>query len=391
MINLATKIATPVLDAIQAGRLQKTFRLELSPTWDGRSPRVGYLECFGRLVSGLAPWLELPDDQTGEGNLRRRIREGVLAGYTASVDPKSSDFMLWDHEHQVLVDAAYFANALIRSPKQLWAPLDEVTKHRIKECLRKTRSITPPQSNWLLFSAMIEAFFMSIGEEWDTMRIHSAIRKVNEWYIGDGWYTDGNVMHFNYYDSYVIVPMLIDILEVFSGNLKNSDAMAMDFSKVLDITYQRAQRYCEHLERMISPEGTFPPIGRSITYRTAVFQPLALLAWKKKLPASLSEAQVRCALTAVQKRIFDAPGTFNAAGFLQLGFAGHQPTMADSYSNSGSMYITSSSLLSLGLPEHDSYWASPDAPWTSQLAYSGMNVKNDAYHPVFAGPDVGWI
>ena len=54
-----------------------------------------------------------------------------------------------------------------------------------------------------------------------------------------------------------------------------------------------AQRYAEHLERLIGPEGSYPPVGRSLTYRTAVFQPLALLAWRKQLPASLPEGQVR--------------------------------------------------------------------------------------------------
>jgi hypothetical protein len=87
---------------------------------------------------------------------------------------------------------------------------------------------------------------------------------------------------------------------------------------------------------MISPEGSFPVFGRSMTYRLGVFQPLALLAWKEHLPAELPEGQVRAALTAAMKRMFSVKGNFNEKGFLQLGFAGHQPGLADWYTDNGS-------------------------------------------------------
>ncbi|WP_374018085.1 DUF2264 domain-containing protein [Paenibacillus thiaminolyticus] len=76
---------------------------------------------------------------------------------------------------------------------------------------------------------------------------------------------------------------------------------------------------------MISPEGTFPPLGRSLAYRCGVFQLLAQLAWLDQLPPSLSAAQVRCGLTAVMRRMLEAEGTFTADGWLTIGFCGHQP------------------------------------------------------------------
>lgn len=67
------------------------------------------------------------------------------------------------------------------------------------------------------------------------------------------------------------------------------------------------------LERFISPEGTFPVFGRSIPYRMATMQPLALIAWYNELPAGVSKAQVRCALTACMKRMFKSGNNFNEA------------------------------------------------------------------------------
>jgi hypothetical protein len=375
MLNLLQKMADPVLGAMSRGELKKRFALELSPTWDGRSPDVAYLECFGRLISGIAPWLALPDDATPEGRARARLREQAVQSYVHSVDPKSPDYLGWKAGGQALVDSAYFTNALMRAPKALWEPLDATTRARIVAEIKGLRRIEPPYINWMLFAAMNEAFLLSIGEEADPMRTNVAIRKVLEWYVGDGWIKDGETFHFDYYNSYVMYPMLVEILEVverhkapfWNGKPAELRAQAM----------KRMQRYAEHLERFVSPTGTYPPIGRSLTYRTAVFQPLGLLAWRKQLPASLPEGQVRAAMQAVHQAVWADPSNFTNDGFLTIGFVGHHPKLADIYSNNGSMYIASESLIALGLPATDSYWTSPLQDWTQKKAFAGQDFPKD--------------
>jgi hypothetical protein len=377
MVDLLKKMASPVLGPMSQGRLKSTFKPELSPTWDGRDPQVAYLEAFGRLIAGIAPWLSLGADEGPEGRLRSMLQQQAIASYTHSVDPRSPDYLLWRGHGQALVDSAYFTNAFLRAPKQLWEPLDTVTKQRIVTEIKGLRRVSPPYTNWLLFAAMNEAFLLSIGEEWDPVRIDLAVRKINEWYAGDGWYADGPRFHFDFYNSYVIHPMLVEILEVLVAteakfnNLKAPELLAQ--------AYKRMQRYGEHLERMIGPDGTYAPIGRSLTYRTAAFQPLGLLAWRKKLPETLPEGQVRAATMAAQRAIFANPSNFNKQGYLTIGFAGHQPTLGDIYSNAGSMYIAASSLIALGLPATDSYWTSPPLPWTTKKAFGGQPFRKDYY------------
>ncbi|GAA0573310.1 DUF2264 domain-containing protein [Rhizomicrobium electricum] len=374
-LDLLLKIATPVLASMAKGELKKNMPVELSPIWDGRDRNVAYLECFGRLISGLSPWLTLPEDDSWEGRERRRLREWALQSYAHSVDPKSPDYLLWRKEGQPLVDSAYFSNALIRAPKQLWEPLDKKTKARIVTELKLLRRVAPPYQNWILFAAMNEAFLASIGEEFDPMRIALAVRKINEWYVGDGWYGDGTRFHLDYYNSYVIHPMLVEILEVL---VKTNTFVNLPSNKdALDLAMKRMQRYGECLERMISPDGAFSPIGRSATYRTAVFQPLALLAWRNALPSVLSKGRVRSALTAVHKRIFANPSNFTPDGFLTIGFAGHRPEIADIYSNAGSMYITTESLLPLALAAGDSFWTTPAEDWTAKRAFGGQVFERD--------------
>lgn len=374
-LDLLQRMAEPVLAPMSQGLLKQKFVLELSPTWDGRDPSVAYLECFGRLIAGIAPWLALPADGSPEGRLRARMQQLALQSTVHAVDPRSPDCLNWTGHDQALVDSAYFTNALLRAPKALWEPLDATTKRRIVDAVKGLRRVEVPSINWLLFAAMNEAWLLSIGEAHDPMRMTGAVRKINEWYVGDGWIKDGETFHFDYYGSYVMHPMLLEILEVIDA--RKAPFWNAKPAALLEQARKRAQRYGEHLERMVGPEGSYPPIGRSLTYRTAVFQPLALLAWRKALPKSLPEGQVRAALDVVHRAIWDAPVNFNEQGFLTIGFRGRQPELGDWYSNNGSMYIASSGLLALGLPAEDTFWTTPAQGWTQKKAFSGARFPKD--------------
>ncbi len=368
--DLLYTLAEPVLSNMSRGELVKNMQVELSPTWDGRTPRVTYMEAFGRLMAGVAPWLSLPDDNTPEGKQRKQLWEWALKSYAHAVDPASPDYLEWRREGQPLVDAAYIANSFIRAPQQLWEPLDDTTKQRYILEFKGLRRVKPAYSNWLLFGAMVETFLLTIGEEYDAFRIDIALRKIDEWYVGDGFYSDGPHFAMDYYNSFVIHPMYVEIAEILrQKNIINPHAYEPGL--------KRMKRYADILERLISPEGTFPPMGRSITYRLGVFQPLALLSWKYELPETQTNGQVRSAMTAVMKRMFSVEGNFNKGGFLQLGFAGHQPDISDYYTNNGSLYLTSLAFLPLGLPATHPFWADAPQPWTSQKAWSGQPFLKD--------------
>lgn len=372
--ELAYKMAAPVLSNMAKGELQKNMIVEVSPNWDGRNIKVTYMEAFGRLMAGIAPWLTLPDDETEEGKIRKQLREWALKSYANAVDPQSPDYLLWRAEGQPLVDAAYIAESFLRAFDQLWMPLDEQTKQRYIEEFTLIRRVDPPYTNWLLFSSTIESFLAKTGAKYDAYRVNSAIRKVEEWYTGDGWYADGPSFAFDYYSSYVFHPMYLETLQA----MKDAKAYTrIHYSKYYDRALKRAQKYSLILERLISPEGTFPVFGRSIPYRMAAMQPLALMAWYQELPTGVSNAQVRCALTAVMKRMFQSGNNFNEGGFLTIGFSGRQPNIADWYTNNGSLYMTSLAFLPLGLPASHPFWTDAPQDWTSKRAWSEQPFPKD--------------
>lgn len=369
------QMAAPVLSNMSEGKLQENMLVELSPTWDGRDKRVTYMECFGRLMAGLAPWLSLPDDDTAEGKQRKQLREWALKSYAQSVDPESKDYLLWRKEGQPLVDAAYIAESFLRGYDALWVPLDDLTKQRYIAEFQQLRRVDPPYTNWLLFSSTVECFLKKAGAQTDYYRITSALRKVDEWYVGDGWYSDGEDFAFDYYNSFVIHPMYVECLEVMTNGGKQNiwNVKGGNFPNAL----KRMQRFGMILERFVSPEGTFPVFGRSITYRTGVLQPLALLSLRGWLPKELPAGQVRAAMTAVIQRMFGDNRNFNAEGYLTLGFNGSQPNISEWYTNNGSLYLASLAFLPLGLPADAPFWTDAPQPWTSKKAWGGEDFPKD--------------
>ena len=370
--GLLYRMAAPVLSNMSEGKLKQNMLLELSPNWDGRNKDVAYMECFGRTMAGVAPWLALPDDDTPEGEMRKQLKEWALKSYAHAVNPESPDYLGWNKHGQALVDAAYIAESFLRAPV-LWKSLDTLTRQRYIHEFSGLRRYTPVYSNWVMFVSLVETFLAVVSDDCDKYRLHIGLRKINEWYVGDGWYSDGPGFAFDYYNSFVIQPMYVEALQVLH---KLNKAVKVSGEEVARAE-KRLQRYGAILERMISPEGSFPVFGRSITYRLGTMQALAMLAWQQKLPDELSEGQVRAALTAVMKRMYATDSNFNEKGFLTLGFTGRQPGISDVYTNNGSLYMTTLAFLPLGLPADHSFWTSPAEDWTCKKAWEGKDFPKD--------------
>ena len=371
-LDTLLKIVNPVLSNMANGKLKDTMPVEAKIS-DRES--VTYLEALGRTLTGLAPWLEMPSDDPWEEDMR--VRTAMLARNAISnaVDSSSPDYCSFTDIQggQPLVDAAFLAHGIIRAPRELWAELDERTQKNLVIALKQTRVIQSYRSNWLLFTAMVEAALYVMTGECDRMRADYALCMHEQWYKGDGTYGDGANFSWDYYNSYVIQPMLLDVIRTLHPILnRNGYADRME-PKIL----KHAQRYAAVQERMISQDGTFPVIGRSVCYRTGAFQTLGQIALMDQLPNGVSPAQVRCALTAVIKRCFEADGTFDENGWLTIGLCGHQPSLGEEYISTGSLYLCTAGFLPLGLPDKHRFWSAPDEPFTSQKAWSGIDIPAD--------------
>lgn len=364
------KMVRPVMYNLAKDSLRIAMPKVTSVHVDNKEHRikVQYVEVLGRVLSGIAPWLQLEGGAPEEVALRKQYREWALSGLKNALDSNAKDFMTFDIGGQQLVDASYVALAVIRAP-WLWENLDKKNQTLLMKSIVTTRRFKPVFSNWLLFSAVNEAFLAKFGYDWDPMRVDYALQQMEQWYVGDGMYADGTSFAYDYYNSYVIHPYLAALSDIIG---KKTNAYKDMFEKVK----KRNERYAIIQERLINTDGTYPATGRSIVYRGAAFHHLADMALRNALPKQLSPEQVRCALTAVIRKTLESPGTYKN-GWLTIGLYGDQPELGDFYNNQGSPYIATNIFLPLGLPSSDPFWVKPAAKWSAQKIWSGENFQND--------------
>ena len=362
-LRILEKLADPVLRNLAAGTLKRNMPVECVTGDPVERRKYTYLEALGRLLAGIAPWLEAPLDSGPERDLQHRYRELARAAIAQGADPKSPDFLNFHEGSQPVVDCGFLGQAILRAPTELWKKLDPTAQRNVAAGLRSSRSITPGFNNWLLFSATVEAALAAMGEQWDAMRIDYAVREHQQWYLGDGVYGDGPQFHFDYYNSYVIQPMLMDVLRTIGAHARTWERFVPDVTA-------RAKRYAAIQERLIAPDGSYPAVGRSIAYRCGAFHLLAQMALLGHMP------RARAPLTAAIHRTLDAPGTFDSSGWLTVGLCGHQPHLGESYISTGSLYLCSTALLPLGLPAADPFWSGP-TEWTAQRLWRGEDAPAD--------------
>ncbi len=364
------RVADPVLAGLAAGALKKSMPVECPAGNPAERARVTHLEAVGRLLSGIAPWLALAGKTGREADLGHRFASSALSGLDRITDRASPDFLEFTANPQNLVDAAFLALGLLRAPAVLWEPLPSSAKTRLVEAMKSTRKFKPGNNNWLLFASTVEAWLESVGADWKREPVESALKAHGEWYKGDGSYGDGPSYHWDYYNSFVIHPMLRVTVERLGRHEQLWEAQA-------DVIRQRARRYAAVQERSVAPDGTYPPFGRSLCYRCGAFHHLADTALRRDLPTGIKPAQVRGALGAVIRKTLEAPETYDTRGWLRVGLCGHQPGLAEGYISTGSLYLCANAFLPLGLPPEDEFWSGADVPWTAKSLWAGQDGASD--------------
>jgi hypothetical protein len=315
-------MANPVLDAAAKGELRKTMIIEQKP--GANRENYAGLEAIGRLLCGMAPWFEAKITDLEECRLRDDLLHKARLAIEGQVNSDSDDFT--DYKtyggpfSQILVDTALLAQAILRAPIALWEPLSQDTKENVIALLKAARTFTPVCNNWILFSTEVEILYQKvtgIRDQRGREIISKYFQLMDSWYCGDGWYGDGPEFKFDYYNSLIIYPMLLDFCDNASDLLKEG---------ANENVLRRAQRHAEILENLVSPDGTYIATGRSLSYRCGVFHLLAQLTWQDRLPSTISPATSREILYAVTEKTL-GPNSFREDGFLNIGICNRNQSM----------------------------------------------------------------
>ena len=185
-ISILSQVSDPLLNNMSKGELRKNMPVEtVSGAANPSNARTTHLEALGRLLVGIAPWLELGPDETSEGQLREKYIQLMLKSIEYGFDPESPDYLNFTVTRQPLVDAAFFCQGVLRAPVQVWSRLSPVVRQNVLNALQQIRNIKPVESNWLLFSAMVEAALLELTGECNMYPIEYAVMRFKEWYKGE--------------------------------------------------------------------------------------------------------------------------------------------------------------------------------------------------------------
>ena len=89
---------------------------------------------------------------------------------------------------------------------QLWDRLDDGVRQRAAAWLAGALTAEPWPCNWELFPVTVGGFLADIGYEPDASRaaIDRGLERIERWYVGEGWYTDGDGRKYDYYNGWAM-------------------------------------------------------------------------------------------------------------------------------------------------------------------------------------------
>ncbi|MFC5799565.1 DUF2264 domain-containing protein [Streptomyces formicae] len=301
-----------------------------------------------------------------------RYAEGLASG-TALSHPRAADaWPLMADTPQAIVESASVAISLRLTRPWLWDALDDGTRQRTADWLLSALGPSPVDNNWWLFGLTVAGFLQDAGIETDRARrtIERSLARVEDWYLGDGWYSDGDGRAFDHYNAWAL-----HFYPVLHAHLAGDKAM-------LDRYGPRLRAHLDAYGRLFGADGSPMPFGRSLTYRFAA----AAAPWLGALTGHtpLTPGATRRLASGALRHFLDR-GATDARGLLTLGWHGPYEPVLQSYSGPGSPYWASKGFAGLLLPPGHPAWTDREEPLPAEsadavtpLATPGLLVQSTA-------------
>jgi len=309
------------------------------------------LEGFARtfLLAGFRLAQSGDTDQNGHA-------EWYAQGLAAGTDPISPE--RWPRLtecDQAKVECASVAIALHESRPWIWDRLDDAVQERIVAWMTDMHAAPVPDNNWVWFRAITSAFLRSVGAAWSGPDIDHAIARTEQWYAGDGWYSDGGsspggLRNFDYYSGWAMQYYPLWYCRV-SG--------AAADPALLPRYRDRLRRYLDDVQHLVGAGGEPLLQGRSLTYRYAMLGPVWAGAVFDATP--LPAGRTRRLASGVLRHFIEA-GCFNSHGVQPLGWHGEFTALRQPYSGPGSPYWSSKGFAGLVLPASHPVWTDRESP-----------------------------
>ncbi|MGW0709803.1 DUF2264 domain-containing protein [Streptomyces sp. NPDC002643] len=290
------------------------------------------------------------------GRVSPGLIERYAAGLAAGTDPHHPEH--WPpitDRAQPMVEAASIAVALHESRPWLWDRLDDSVRQRVVEWMSGFVGADVNDSNWRLFQVIAEEFLASVGAPYRRAEIDAGLARLDDWYRGGGWYTDGDGRKFDHYNGWAL-----HLYPVLWARIAGE--RAAEHSEYGDTVARHRARLREFLaayQHFFGGDGAPVHQGRSLTYRFATTAPLwaGVLADATPLPAGRTRRLASGALKHFAER-----GVPDERGLLTLGWYRPFLPVTQRYSGPASPYWASKAFLGLLLPDDHPVWTAPEEP-----------------------------
>lgn len=86
----------------------------------------------------------------------------------------------------------------------MWEPLSRDERTRFADWLRQINQNEVSDNNWRFFRVLVNCGLRNVGEDYSQERLEKDLARLDEFYLGDGWYSDGPTAQRDYYIAFAM-------------------------------------------------------------------------------------------------------------------------------------------------------------------------------------------
>jgi len=337
--RLLLDIINPVIPYYSEG----CAKLNLGVTATTYDKKAIYLEGFSRQLWGLVPFW-------AGGGEAPKFDEIYRKGLGEGTNPESKEYWAgFRGFDQRFVEMAAISYGLILTPQKVWEPLSEKEKDNLAKWLYGINEYELPICNWILFAVLVNIALKKLGKTYDAEKLEYYLNGLEEFYLGDGWYQDGDSGQKDYYVSFAIHFYCL----LYSMVMEKEDPERCRLYK------ERAEIFAKEFIYWFDDHGASIPYGRSLTYRFAQvsFFSACLIAGVTPFPIGVMKGLiVRHLCDWMRKPIFDRND------ILTIGYGYPNLIMGERYNSPGSPYWALKTFAILMLPDDHPFWTAKAEP-----------------------------
>ncbi|WP_283130493.1 DUF2264 domain-containing protein [Enterovibrio norvegicus] len=231
--------------------------LTSAPTHAHYDDKAQNLEGIARLLWGAIP---LGDEAS---DVIEALRFAVVNG----VNPDHSAF--WGEVsdfNQRCVEMSAIAFAMVDEETRFYRAMNETERANLVRWLQAATYIRIPNNNWHFFRVLILMALRHVGAHFDMGVLRSDLHELDNMYLGDGWYRDGQGGCTDYYN-----PFAFHYYGLLFSRWTNvvSDSHTSELNAFSHHFIQRAALFAKSFSLWIGSNGAPITYGRSMSYRFA--------------------------------------------------------------------------------------------------------------------------